>query len=220
MRGSAAPRNVLACFRLLGRKSWVKSTCRHLPDANHLGACAKHPSTASRHPRNHERNRRFRIGRSVISCYDINVTAHTEARVPDPLVRTLADFRFELRQFLHFSEQAAIDAGLQPQQHQLLLQVAGAPEDATVTIAYAAERLGLKHNSAVELVDRSVREDLLERMEDPSDRRRALLRVTRKGHRVLSRLSGEHLRELTEAAPRLARTLHHIQRHADTEVAR
>jgi len=143
-----------------------------------------------------------------------------ESRVPDPLIRTLADFRFELRQFLHFSEQAAIEAGLQPQQHQLLLQVAGAAEEATVTIAYAAERLGLKHNSAVELVDRCVREDLLERTEDPSDRRRALLRVTRKGHRVLSRLSGEHARELIEAAPRLVRTLQHIQRHAATEAAR
>jgi DNA-binding MarR family transcriptional regulator len=148
------------------------------------------------------------------------VTAHTETRIPDPLVRTLADFRFELRRFLHFSEMAASETGLQPQQHQLLLQVAGAPEDATVTIAYAAERLGLKHNSVVELVDRSVREDLLERAEDPTDKRRALLRVTRKGHRVLSRLSGEHLRELTEAAPRLIRTLQHMQRHAATEVAR
>lgn len=145
------------------------------------------------------------------------MVANTESRPPDPLVRTLADFRFELRRFLHFSEQSAIDAGLQPQQHQLLLQVAGATEDATVTIAYAAERLGLKHNSAVELVDRSVREDLLERAEDPADRRRAILRVTRKGHRVLSRLSGEHARELTEAAPRLVRTLQHIQRHATTE---
>lgn len=148
------------------------------------------------------------------------MTAHTETRIPHPLIRTLADFRFELRRFLHFSEQAASEAGLQPQQHQLLLQVAGAPEDATVTIAYAAERLGLKHNSAVELVDRSVREDLLERAEDPTDKRRALLRVTRKGHRLLSRLSGEHARELTEAAPRLMRALQHLQRHASTEVAR
>jgi len=71
------------------------------------------------------------------------------------VLRSLADFRFELRSFLCFSEQAALRAGLQPQQHQLLLQVAGAPENATVTIAYAAARLGLKHNSAVELVDRS-----------------------------------------------------------------
>ena len=47
---------------------------------------------------------------------------------PDSLLRTLAEFRFELRRFLHFSECAALEAGLQPQQHQLLLQVAGAPE--------------------------------------------------------------------------------------------
>lgn len=147
------------------------------------------------------------------------MAALTETRPPDPLVRTLADFRFELRRFLHFSEQAAIEAGLQPQQHQLLLQVAGAPEEANVTIAYAAERLGLRHNSAVELVDRSVREGLLERAEDPTDRRRAILRVTRKGHRVLAKLSGEHARELIEAAPRLVRTLQHIQRHAVAEVA-
>ena len=79
---------------------------------------------------------------------------------PDLLLRTLAEFRYELRRFLHFSECAALDAGLQPQQHQLLLQVAGAPQDTAVTISYAAERLGLKHNSAVELVDRSEREGL------------------------------------------------------------
>ncbi|HEV2446454.1 MAG TPA: helix-turn-helix domain-containing protein, partial [Candidatus Sulfopaludibacter sp.] len=85
-----------------------------------------------------------------------------EDRLPettsDSLLRTLAEFRYELRCFLHFSECAALEAGLHPQQHQLLLQVAGAPESAAVTIAYAAERLGLKHNSTVELVDRSERE--------------------------------------------------------------
>jgi len=104
--------------------------------------------------------------------------------------------------------------GLHPQQHQLLLQVAGAPDTATVTIAYAAERLGLKHNSAVELVDRSEREGLLTRMEDASDRRRAILRITRKGNQVLDRLAGEHGRELMVAAPRLVRTLEHIRLHA------
>ena len=83
---------------------------------------------------------------------------------PEPLIaahnsllRTLAEFRFELRCFFQFSEFAALEAGLQPQQHQLLLQVAGAHEAAVVTIAYAAERLGLKHNSAVELVNRLAR---------------------------------------------------------------
>ncbi len=130
------------------------------------------------------------------------------------LLRTLADFRYELRRFLQFSESAALEVGLQPQQHQLLLQVAGAPEDTAVTIAYAAERLGLRHNSTVELVDRSVREGLLTRKTDPGDRRRALLQMTQKGKQVLGRLSGEHAQELNDLWPRLERALKHIRLHA------
>ena len=133
---------------------------------------------------------------------------------PDRLLSTLAEFRYELRRFLVFSESAAQHAGLQPQQHQLLLQVAGAPEGAAVTIAYAAERLGLRHNSTVELVDRSVREGLLTRRTDPEDRRRAILHITYKGRQVLGRLSDEHARELNELAPRLERALKHIRLHA------
>ena len=136
---------------------------------------------------------------------------------PNLLLRTLAEFRFELRRFLHFSEAAAIAAGLHPQQHQLLLQVAGAPDATTVTIAYVADRLGLKHNSAVELVDRSVREGLLTRMIDPSDKRRAILQATPRGRQILRRLSGDHARELNELAPRLERALHQIRLHADVE---
>ena len=133
-----------------------------------------------------------------------------EAPGSDVLLKTLAEFRYELRRFLLFSESAALEAGLQPQQHQLLLQVAGAAENTAVTISYAAERLGLKHNSTVELVDRSEREGLLERTADVDDKRRAILRVTRKGRLVLGRLAGEHAKELDELAPRLTRALKHI----------
>jgi DNA-binding MarR family transcriptional regulator len=115
---------------------------------------------------------------------------------------------------LHFSESAALDAGLQPKQHQLLLQVAGAPEGTIVTIAYVAERLGLKHNSAVELVNRSKREGLLTRTEDTTDKRRAILHATRKGDLILRRLAGDHARELNELAPSLASALEHIKIHA------
>ncbi len=130
------------------------------------------------------------------------------------LIRSLANFRFELRSFLCFSEHAAQAAGLQPHQHQLLLQVAGAPEATTVTIAYAAARLGLKHNSAVELVDRSEREGLLERIADSADKRRIPLRVTRKGTAVLNRLTSDHARELNVMAPRLMEALAHVRAHA------
>lgn len=132
----------------------------------------------------------------------------------DLLLRTLADFRYELRQFLHFSECAALEAGLQPQQHQLLLQVAGAPVPKEVTIAYAAVRLGLKHNSAVELVDRSEREGLLTRTIHAEDKRRAILQITRKGRQTLARLAGDHARELNELAPRLIAVLESVRSHA------
>ena len=120
------------------------------------------------------------------------------------LLENLAEFRFELRKFLHFSEEAATAAGLQPQQHQLLLQVAGARKGTPVTIAYAAKRLKLRHNSVVELVNLSVRERLLLRVQDADDLRQVLLQITPKGNRVLRRLSIDHARELKTLAPKLA----------------
>jgi DNA-binding MarR family transcriptional regulator len=137
----------------------------------------------------------------------------------EPLLHTLAEFRFELRQFLQFSESASIEAGLHPQQHQLLLQVAGAGEETPVTIAYAANRLGLKHNSTVELVDRSEREDLIERTADKDDGRRVILCLTRKGRLVLQKLSSDHARELNEMAPRLVRALRRVQMHSRATAA-
>lgn len=138
-----------------------------------------------------------------------------EQDLPQPgLLTALADFRYELRRFLHFSESAALEAGLQPQQHQLLLQIAGAAEAGQVTIAFVAGRLALKHNSAVELVDRSEREGLLERTVDAKDRRCALLRLTRKGRRMLESLSDAHVRELHELGSRLIASLEDVRRHA------
>jgi DNA-binding MarR family transcriptional regulator len=136
------------------------------------------------------------------------------AAVVDPLLQTLAEFRYELRRFLHFSETAAREAGLEPQQHQLLLQLAGAPSDAATSIAYAAERLGLKHNSVVELVDRCERESLLHRTVDAADKRRAILCITRKGNQVIAGLTRDHARELNELAPLLVRTLKRVQAHS------
>jgi len=76
----------------------------------------------------------------------------------------------------------------------------------------------LKHNSAVELVDRSVREGLLNRKSDVEDKRRAILQVTHKGRQLLGRLSGDHARELTELGPRLERALRQVRVHA-SEIA-
>jgi DNA-binding MarR family transcriptional regulator len=126
-------------------------------------------------------------------------------------LQTLAEFRYTLRQLLQFSERCSTEAGLHPQQHQLLLHIAGAPDDAETTVAYVAERLGLRHHSVVELSKRCEESGLIRRKQDTTDRRRVVLHVTAKGHRILRALSDDHERELHELLPKLVRALTHIR---------
>ncbi|MGO8719476.1 MAG: MarR family winged helix-turn-helix transcriptional regulator [Acidobacteriaceae bacterium] len=136
------------------------------------------------------------------------MSARSPKQAPNQsLHQALAEFRRQLRKFLLVSENAANDVGLHPQQHQLLLAVAGVPDGRSPSIAYAAEALGLKHNTVVELVDRCGKEGLLERASDPNDRRRVCLRTTARGQKVLTRLSQFHLQELNLLGPRLIQTL-------------
>jgi DNA-binding MarR family transcriptional regulator len=130
------------------------------------------------------------------------------------LLQALAEFRYQLRSFLQFSERAAARVKLHPRQHQLLLQVAGAPDGAQTTIAYAAERLGLRHHSTVELVNRSSSEGLVIRSRDLRDRRRVMIEITARGKKVLRDLSRSHARELRELGPALLRSLKSIDRAA------
>jgi len=115
--------------------------------------------------------------------------------------KTLAQFRYLLRQFLSFSEDAARDAGLAPQQHQALLAIKGF--GGVLTIGALAERLAIRHHSAVGLVDRLVEADLLTRDSDEEDRRKVALRLTRKAERLLAALTAAHRDELRRLAPLL-----------------
>jgi DNA-binding MarR family transcriptional regulator len=124
--------------------------------------------------------------------------------------RALADFRYHLRRFLHMSEEAARAAGLEPQQHQLLLAVKGLPEDDLPTIKRLAERLQLRHHSVVGLVDRLERAGLVLRRRDPNDQRRVLVVLTERGEELLERLTRFHERELKSLAPALMATLEAI----------
>ncbi|HMF75415.1 MAG TPA: MarR family transcriptional regulator [Bryobacteraceae bacterium] len=138
-------------------------------------------------------------------------SASEDAAGSTHLLQALAEFRYQLRTFLQFSENAAHEVKLHPQQHQLLLQIAGAPDGCAATIAYAAERLGLRHNSVVELVNRSATEGLLVRTDDPHDGRRVVLRITPAGRQILKKLSEYHARELHELGPALIRSLKRIK---------
>ncbi len=139
-------------------------------------------------------------------------SSRTEPDTDPFLYRALAEFRHQLRIFLMASENAAHEAGLHPQQHQLLLTVAGVPDEVCPSIAYAAELLGLKHNTVVELVDRCEQEGLLQRSTDSSDRRRVCLQITSRGRRILDQLSQAHVRELHSQAPCLMEALRKVLR--------
>ncbi len=121
--------------------------------------------------------------------------------------RKLAEFRHQIRLFLRFSESAARDAGVEPMQHQLLLAIRGMPEDTEPTIGDLAERLQLRHHSAVELVDRLERRGLATRRRALTDARRVTVRLTRRGADVLRELSRHHLTELRNRGPHLVRQL-------------
>jgi DNA-binding MarR family transcriptional regulator len=127
--------------------------------------------------------------------------AAEKARPQSADYQALANFRYALRQFMEFSASAAKGVGLTPQQHQAMLSIIGAPEGQAITIGFLAERMLLKHHSAVELVDRLVELDLLARNPDAADRRKVLLGLTPKGKRLLTRLSTAHIEELRRIRP-------------------
>jgi len=126
--------------------------------------------------------------------------------------RKLEEFRFQIRRFLGFSEGAARDSGIEPQQHQALLALKGMPQDWVPTIGHLADRLLLKHHSAVGLVDRLETLGLVTRQPSPDDARQVLLRLSAKGERILHRLSLTHHKELEETGPKLVAALRSISR--------
>jgi DNA-binding MarR family transcriptional regulator len=121
--------------------------------------------------------------------------------------QALAEVRYQIRRFLHFSEGAARRAGLEPQQHQALLALKGLPPDRAATIGELAERLQLAHHSAVELVGRLEDRGLVQRTRSAADRRQVLVALTPQGDAVLRELSLQHRAELRSAGPALVRAL-------------
>lgn len=121
--------------------------------------------------------------------------------------RQLAAFRYEMRRFLAFSEQAARNAGIEPQQHQLLLAIRGLPSGARPTIGTVSERLCIQHHTAVGLVDKLEGHGLLQRERGTSDKREVLLRLTPEGEAILRRLSTLHQQQLVVVGPAMVSAL-------------
>jgi len=128
--------------------------------------------------------------------------------------RDLAEFRRQIRRFLHFSESTAREHSLETQQHQLLLAVHGLPEGVKPTIREIAGRLFIQHHSAVELVNRLEHTGAIARQAGVEDKREVWIRLTPSGRATLRKLAVAHREELETSGPELARALQSVLRHS------
>ncbi len=125
---------------------------------------------------------------------------------------TLAAFRYTLRKFLRFSELAAQEHGLTPQQYQALLAIEGFPGRNEITMGELAEQLQIAAHSAVGLADRLEEAGLITRDRSAEDRRCVHVRLTRRGRTQLEKLAGVHRRELQNVGPLLTSLLEKVSR--------
>lgn len=127
-----------------------------------------------------------------------------------PDYQALAEFRYQIRRFLRFSEQAARSGGLEPRQYQVLLAIKGLPESVRPRVAELAERLQIQHHSTVELANRLAAAGYVKRHRGGDDRREVLLSLTAKGEKVLRQLALHHKEELLTNGPELLRALKRV----------
>ncbi|MGD0567902.1 MAG: MarR family winged helix-turn-helix transcriptional regulator [Candidatus Sulfotelmatobacter sp.] len=134
--------------------------------------------------------------------------------------QALAEFRYQIRRFLHFSERVVKQAGLERGQYQLMLAIKGMPAGVRPRIRELATRMQIRHHSAVELVNRLEAGGFVHRARARDDRREVLLALTSKGERVLAELAIHHHDELRSTGPELVAALRRIMRTgSDAEFA-
>ncbi len=150
--------------------------------------------------------------RHIISESDTIASAKGGGRVLDEYFRAMSEFRHQIRRFQRFSEEVAAQAGVEPQQHLLMLSVRGLPPGEKPSIRAVADRLMLKHHSVVELVDRSERMGLVRRVADRNDRRQVLLELTAKGERILRQIFVQNRDKLKSQSAELSETLLRLTR--------
>ena len=126
--------------------------------------------------------------------------------------QALAEFRYQIRRFLHFSEQVVKQAGLERGQYQLMLAIKGMPAGVRPRIRELANRMQIRHHSAVELVNRLEAGGFVHRARAQDDRREVLLALTPKGEKVLGELALHHHKELRSSGPDLVTALRRIMR--------
>ena len=115
-------------------------------------------------------------------------------------LEALSEFRFRLRSFLRFSEDAAREAGITVLQYQLMLHTQGFPGRDWASVSEIAERLQAQPHGVVALVSRCEEAGLVKRRPSKVDRRLVEVHLLPKGRRVLAKLAREHQEALSELA--------------------
>ena len=122
------------------------------------------------------------------------------SKKPASLTKTdyevLSEFRYQLRRFLRFSEDAVQAEGMTPLQYQLLLHIKGFPGREWATVGELAERLQAQHHGVVALVTRCESASLVRRVPGSVDRRQVEVHLTKGGDRCIARLARLHRIEL------------------------
>ncbi len=121
--------------------------------------------------------------------------------------QALAELRHQIRQFLSEGDRAARAAGLEPQQYLVLLMIRGLPDGQAATIRTLAERLTLKHHSAVELVDRLEGNGYVRRTRARDDRRNVIVSLLPRGERLLEEVARQRINELRSNGHELVRAI-------------
>jgi len=141
-------------------------------------------------------------------------------KIHDSEYAALAEFRYRIRQFLRGSDEAAEAAGLEPQQYQMLLAIRGLPKPGEASIRRLAERLLLRHHSAVGLIDRLEVRGYGRRTPSMLDQRQLCVILLPKGQRALERVVRERLHELRESGQALISALASILEHSQSARSR
>lgn len=143
---------------------------------------------------------------SIISYYDILMGK----AITNSEYRALAELRYRIRQFLSGTDEAARRAGLEPQQYLLMLTVRGLPEGEEATIGLLAQRLALRHNTAVELVNRLEKHGYVRRERTGDDRRQVQVSLLPAGAKLVRRVARQRIADLREDGVALVNALHSV----------
>jgi DNA-binding MarR family transcriptional regulator len=145
--------------------------------------------------------------------YRVTIEFHMPAEIMIEHYRALAELRYQIRQFLCEGDATASKLGLEPQQYMLLLALRGLPEGAKGTIRTLAQRLALKHNSTVELINRMEARQYVRRSRSRDDRRCVLVSLRPRGEKLLEQVARQRITELRATGAALVNAIDALLGH-------